>query len=253
MADKVSVETQKISAKIIELEAYIDIEGFNLSEVDIQILEKEIQSSKVDIEILNATNEVIKIQVEIVNAAIKLVETDLQIAKTKIEIADVNKNIVRIDLLENDLIIEQEKTIIAQAELPIAELRVELADAKSAELDKELIYTDVTLMNQTKTNYDNKVDLMDYKEVVKEDDLSIYQQEKELEMSNRLAVANLEITFANADSAQEILIDKQRIGVMEQRVIDVRAKVDAAVEVAQTLAAANIATTLTHTIQKKIT
>jgi len=251
MAVRVTSETEKTAAKITEIQTYIDIEGYNLSEVDIEIAEKEIQSAKVDIQKLDAANEVLRIQLDIVNAALQLVDVDLQIARTRVDIANVDRNIAKIGLLPSELTIAQAQTTIAEAELPIAQERVALAEAKSAEVDKEITYYEVTLPAQETTNFNNKLSLQNLKQIIREDELRKRREEKELEISDRLALATLDITFANTDKTHQAQLDQQRVGVMETRVTNVRSKVEAAVQKAETLASADIASELTHTIKKK--
>jgi len=250
MAAKVTSETEKTSARITEIQSYIAIEGYNLTEVDVQIAEKAIESAKVDIQKLDASNGVLKIQMDTVSAAMQLIDVDLQIARTRVDIAHTDRDIAKIGLLENELTIEQAQTAVAEAELPIAESRVVLAGAKSGEVDKELTYYEETLMNQANESYLNKIDLMNLKQLIRENELTKRQEKEELDIYNKLAASQLDVDFANMDKADHVLLDAKKVSIMEAKVSNVREEALAAVRVAETLAAAKIATTLTHTIKK---
>ncbi len=249
LSTRVISETEKTSARIAELESYIGVEAYNLSEVDIQIAEKAIESAKVDIEKLDASNAILRIQIDTVNAAMQLIDVDLQSARTKVDIANIDRDIVKIGLRVNDLTIEQAQTKIEEAQLPIAEARVTLAEAKSLETNKELDYYENVLPNQATTDFNNKMGLQDVRQLVRENELKQHKEEKELELSNRLALENQDITFANEDSTEQSILDAQRTSVMSHRTTLAWDKINAAIAVEETLAAANITTQLTHTIK----
>jgi hypothetical protein len=252
MAVKVTSETEKTAARISELEAYIAIEGMNLSEVDIEIAEKAIQLAKVDIQKLDTSNAVLKIQIDTVQAAQELVDIDLKIARTKIDVAETTRSINKIGLLDSELTIEQAKTEIAEAELGVSASKVTLAEAKTDEVDAEIDYTRGTLTQQAATDYSGKVDLMDVKQSGREDALTMRRQEKDLELDNKVALSGLDITFANNDKTLQSSIDSAHVSVMDTKVANEWTKIQAAVEVQKTLAAAKITTTLTHAVKKKV-
>jgi len=248
---KLSVEIVKNQAKITELESYIAIEGFQLSEVDVQIAEKNIQVAEIEIKKLEAANAVLKIQIDTVEAAVQLVDIDLQIARTLASIADTNKSIANIGLLANELTVAQANTLIAQAELPIAAARVLLAQAKSTEVDKELVFVQSTQVSQANTDYQNKLNAMNLKHLMRETSLTQNKAEKELSFNNRLAESKLLVTFAGLDSTEQVKVDVEKVHTIDYSVANFKLKSDAAIEVAGILAAAKIATELTHTVIKK--
>lgn len=238
----------KTNAKITELTTYIEIEGINLSQVDIEIAEKEISSSKVDIEILNAANEVLRLQLSTIEAAIKLVDVDLQIAGTKKDIAGVELQREKIGLLPIDLTVAQAQTAIANAQLPIAAGRVALSMAKSTEVDKELTFTGTTLMQEEATNLLNQESLLSQRQIIRENELLKNLEQRQTEFNNRVAASQLEPTFATADQTNKAAIDAQSISTKELEYALFVNKVNAALEVAETLSKAKIASTLIHTI-----
>ena len=250
MAAKVSSETEKTSAKITELEAYLEIEALRLTEADIEIVQKEIQSSKVDIEKLNTENQILKIQIDTVEAAQELVEVDLKIARTKISSAEVDRASNKIDLLDSELSVEQAKTEIAEAEVPIAAERVVLAQAKTAEIQAEIDHL-ATEGNQVVTAHNNKIDLMDLRQAGKDDALTMHRQAADLALENRLALSDLEIALTNADSALQPQLDSARVNQLYARAGNEWILSVARINAQNTLAAAEIGTKLTHTITKK--
>lgn len=250
MAAKVSSETTKTSAKITELEAYIEIEALRLTEADIELAQKEIQAAKVDIEKLNTENQILKIQIDTVEAAQELVQVDIQIARTKISSAEVDRSSNKIDLLDSELSIEQAKTEIAEAEVPVAQERVALAQAKTNEVQAEIDHL-TTEGTQLATAYQNKVDLMDLRQAGKDDAITMHRQAADLALENRLALSDLEIALTNADGALQPQLDAARVNQLYAKAGNEWILSVARINAANTLAAAKIGTTLTHSITKK--
>jgi len=250
MAERVASETEKTAAKITEIQAYIEIEGINLTQVDIDIAEKAIQSSKVDIQKLDAANDILRIQINTVETAHKLIDVDREIARTKIDIAETDRNINKIGLLDSELTIEQGRTSVAEAETSVAGTRVVLAEAKTQETENEITYYRDTLTSQAHDIYDSKIDLMDTRSKGLSDGLTMRKNERDLNIDNRLAVSALETTFANDDKTLQALVDAANISVMNTKVSNTWVRIQGAIEAAKTAAAANIVSTLTHTIKK---
>jgi hypothetical protein len=248
--EKVLIETVKTQNKILELQAYIMTEGYNLSEVDVEIAEKNIQAAEVDIKILNAINEILKIQIDTVEAGVRLVDVDVQRARTLQEIANTNKNIADIGLLANDLVVAEAQTAIAEAELPIAAARVSLAQEKSLEVDRELTFAEATQPAQADTDYQNKLAEINLKHTMKETALSQEQRSKEQSINYRLAEGQQAIALAGLDSFNQVAIDKLKVQVMTESVSDLEDKVNAAIAAEQVLVTANVSTSLVHTIGK---
>jgi len=249
MAAKVAAETEKAGAKITELQAYIEIEAIHLTEADIEIAQKEIQSAKVDIEKLNTQNQILKIQIDTVEAAQELVEVDLKIARTRIDSAEVDRSSNKIDLLDSELSIEQSKTNIAEAEVPVAQARVALAHAKTAEVQAEVDHL-ATEASQVETAYQNKIDLMDIQHTSKEEAIIMRREEADLALENRLALSELEIALTNMDRDLQPQLDSARVGQLYARAGNEWVLSIARINAENTMAAANIGTTITHSIKK---
>jgi hypothetical protein len=249
MMAKVDSETEKKNARIAELEAYIETEGYHLTAVDVEIAEKTIQSSKVDIEVLNAANAILRIQADTVAKASELVEIELRIAKIKIDSANTDRDIAKIDLLANDLTIEQAKTEIEEDEIPLAAAKVTLAGLKVDELDAEIAYV-ATQNAQEATSFNNKINLMNTKQTGKYNALVMNNLERDLVRDQKLNLSELEMDFIEADATIQALLDAAKINVMNNKVSNFWLKCQAAINVASKMAAANIASTLTHTVRK---
>lgn len=252
LAAKVISETEKTAARITEVQAYIEMESLHLSEVDIEIADKAIQSAKVDIQKLDTANAVLKIQIDTVQAAQELVDIDLRTARTKIDIAETDRAINKIGLLDSELTIERTRTQKAEAELGVAASRVTLATAKTGEVDAEIDYTRTILTQQATDSYNSKVVMMDVKQTGREDALTMRRKEKDLELDNRLKLVGLDVTFANAAKTLQTSLDTAHISVMDTKVADRHTEILAAIEVQKTLAAADIVTTLKHTVKKDV-
>lgn len=250
MATMVSSEILKTNARITEIQAYIAIEGYNLSEVDVQIAEKQIQSERITIEQLNVANEILRIQLQIIEASMKLIDIDVRIAKNKVAIADTERDIARTELLPIELEIEQTRTSMAEAEIPVAEARVNLAQSKIDAVEAELNYVETTLMTQEGTRYQDRIDLLDLKKTSRENELSKSLQEKELQIDNREALSTFEVNQSIANIALQAGYDMQRVLAIQNRHVIRFAEAAAAITIAQELAEAKVVTELTHLISK---
>lgn len=249
MAVKVATETEKTAARISEIQSYIEMESVHLDMADIEIAEKEIQSAKVDIQKLDAANAILKIQIDTVQNAQELIDIDAKIARVKVEIAETNRAMNKIDLMANELTIEEARTDVAEAELPVAAARVTLAQAKTTEAQNEIDYV-ATLETQAGTNYQNKIDLIDTKQTGRVTSITMNRQEKDLQYANKIDLAELELAFMQADATTQATLDASKVSILTFKAANEWSKVNAAIQAQQTLAAANIASTLTHVIQK---
>ena len=247
---KVLTEIAKTNARIVELQSYIATEAYNLTYVDIEIAEREIQSAKVDIEKLNAQNAILKIQIDIVEAAINLVNVDEEIARTKIGIANISRELAKMGLYAKDLTIEQARTLIAQVELPLYAAKVVLELAKGTELDNEIVFYGTTLPQEETIDLLNKEAMQYLRQIIRLDDLIKNKKSKELDMSNSEATSALKVTFANADKILQPKLDNISASIMEDRVTNYSDIAEAAILATEKLALAKVETTLNHAIKK---
>ena len=249
MIEKVASERKKTEARILELEAYIETEGINLSQVDIEIAEKETRVLRVDLQKLDTANQILKIQIDTVEKATQLIDIDLQMARIKVDSAHIDGNVAKIDLLVNDLVISQAQTTIASKELSVAPATVKLAQAKSAEMNKESVYHSI-LTSQESMDFNNKIALMALKQTIRLGELSQHKKEKVLGMENRIEESQLSTVFATEDSGEQRMIDEDRVSTMRIKVVNAIRKKNAIIAVAEKMAKANITSFLTHTIGK---
>lgn len=250
MAAKVSTETQKTTAKITEMEAYIEIEALRLTEADIEVVQKEIQSAKVDIEKLDTQNQILKIQIDTVEAAQTLVDVDVRIARTQIGNAEIDRQSNKIDLLDSELTIEQAKTYIAEAEIPVAEARVALANSRKEGILSEIDHL-ATESAQAQMDYEGKINLMDIRQAGKYEAVTMRREEANTNIDNRLNVSALEIDLAEKDGDLQALLDNARIQEMYNDASNYWTLSQGRINAEKTKAAAKIGTELTHTIVKK--
>lgn len=251
MAAKVAAEIQKNNARITELEAQISIEGINYTLVEQDIAEKELQSLRIDNRKLDVANEIIRIQIQTVRTATELLDIEVQKARTEINISDTERAIAKIGLLADDLIIEKAQTAIIESEIPVSKSRVTLAQAKYDDADAELTYIQTTLMDNEDTIRRNKEDLLTLRANIKESALDRSEREKLLANKNRRDLYDLEKDLATDDKINQVDIDTNiTIPKIEAGAVNDWSRANAAIEVAEKVAKAEIATQLTHVIQK---
>lgn len=251
MSAKVAASIQKNNARITELEAEISIEGINYTLVEQDIAEKELQSLRIDNRKLDVANEIIRIQIQTVRTATELLDIDVQKARTEINIADTERAIAKIGLLADDLIIEKAQTAIIESEIPVSEARVTLAQAKYDDMGAELTYIQTTLMENEDTIRQNKEDLLTLRANTKEYALDRSESEKLLINENRRDLSDLEKDLATDDKINQADIDTNiTIPKIAAGAVNDWSRANAAIEVAEAVANAEIATQLTHVIQK---
>jgi hypothetical protein len=251
MSAKVAASIQKNNARITELEAQISIEGINYTLVEQDIAEKELQSLRIDNRKLDVANEIIRIQIQTVRTATELLDIEVQKARTEINISDTERAIAKIGLLADDLIIEKAQTAIIESEIPVSKSRVTLARAKYDDADAELTYIQTTLMDNEDTIRRNKEDLLTLRANIKESALDRSESEKLLANENRRDLYDLEKDLATDDKINQADIDRNiTIPKIAAGAVNDWSRANAAIEVAEKVANAEIATQLTHVIQK---
>lgn len=250
MAVKVATETEKTAARITELEAYIEIEGMNLSRAELEIAEKELQSLKVDHQKLEVTNEILRIQIQTTKTAKELLDIDVQVSRTEVNIADTERAIAKIGLLANDLEIEQAQTDLAQAEIPVSEARITLAQARNDDAEADLLYIANTLMDREDTIFNQKSDLLNLQKTVKEYALTRSTDEKLLRNELQIDAAEASKVLAEDNQTSQVRIDAIRVDGITKKAAEAWLNAHAAINAHRTLINADIATQLTHMIRK---
>lgn len=250
MAAKVAAETTKTQAKITELEAYIALEGIHLSEVDIEIAQKELQSAKLDNEKLNAQNEILRLQVATLETAMELIEIDLKIARTAVDIAETERAIARIGLLADDLTIAQAHTLVEEAGIPISAARILLAQAKYDDAEAEKTYIQETLMEQAALALEKQKELEAMKQTTRLNELGHKEDANTLTNDLKEDAADIAINIAHDNNTFQGTVDALEVEQIQQGPGLYWAKTQADIAAHEMLAAAEIASELTHTIKK---
>jgi hypothetical protein len=250
LAARVTSETAKINARITELQTYILTEGYVRSEVDIEIINKEIQLAKTDVAILDAANAILKIQLEVVNKGMELVDIDLQKVRTLNEIQSIRRSIARTGLLESELEVEQAQTIAAIAEKELFISRTTLAEKKVEAAEKEVVLYGSLVEHETEIGV-KKTDERDADQSRKLTSISDKEDSALFNASlKKDAVDFDQTTIINERTVQQGL-DLDKIEINATQVTAKRTRNSAAIDAATTVAKAKVVSTLEHTIQKK--
>lgn len=250
MAAKVTAETLKNNARITELEALIEIEGINLSEVELEILKKELDSLRVDNQKLEMANEILRIQIQTVRTATELLDIDVQMARTQVDIAETERAIAKIGLLADDLTLAQAQTTIDEAQIPISEARIALALAKVTDIEAELDYITGTLTENEGVDYANKEALLNLKDIIRRYELDRREAQNELDNDLKENASALELTLAGINQAFQERYDIITEEGIKQSSKDKWREVYAAIDVHKKLLAAGITTELEHIVKK---
>lgn len=250
MAAKVAAEEEKNVARIAELQAYIQIEGINLSDVEREIAEKEIQALRVENQKLNTNNEILRLQVQIIQTATELIDIDVRMAGTQVNIAETERSIAKIGLLADDLTLAQAETSIIESQIPIADARITLAQTKYDDIEAEYNYIIDTLMAHEDIIYLNKEALLNLKHMIRENALLHDKQEKLLRNELEIDMSELNVALTEMKENNRTAIDAERIKEIAVRAVSAWTRANAAIDAANTLAAAKITTRLTHLIEK---
>ncbi len=179
----------------------------------------------------------------------QLIDIDVRIASTKVDIAQTQRNIAKMGLLADDLLIEQAKTTIEQAGIPISEARILLAQAKYDDATAEETYMRELLTKEAE-NYTNRLNLKEAQFTSKAQSLEHRQQLQDAENLLKVDLSNLNLLLTADDAASQTAVDNIKVGEISQKVSLAWSKVYAAIAAAEKSAAAEITTSLTHTVQK---
>ena len=249
-ASKVAAEAKRIQARIEVLQAEILIEGINQSMVDIEISEKEIELSKKSLAILSAANDIIKIQLDIIETGMKMVDIDLQVAKTSIGISEANAQIAKTPIIQSELDIAISQVAAANAELLTYDSKLALVDDKKVAVGKEISHVDDLV------NHEQSMQLAKRDQLSEEHDAKIYSitSEETRTISNlqhKEDSSENEVTIAGLEKEATATIDAQKLTVNAAQISAASSQKAAAIDAAETIAGANMITTLTHQIGGK--
>ena len=245
------VDIRKVDTQndILKIQNETVAAGVRLVKMDIEQAEQELKAAKLETKKITEAAEILRIQVETVEAAMQLIDIDLRIASTKVDIAQTQRNIAKLGLLQDDLLIEKAKTAIEQAGIPISEARIRLAQAKYEDAVAEENYMRELLTKEIE-NYTNRKNLKDAELTAKTQNLEHRQRLQDADNALKIDLSNLNLLVASDDAASQVMIDNIKVGEIRQKPELAWARAWAAIAAAEKVAKAEIGTQLTHVIQK---
>ena len=245
------VDIRKVDTQndILKIQNETVAAGVRLVKMDIEQAEQELKAAKLETKKITEAAEILRIQVETVEAAMQLIDIDLRIASTKVDIAQTQRNIAKLGLLQDDLLIEKAKTAIEQAGIPISEARIRLAQAKYEDAVAEENYMRELLTKEIE-NYTNRKNLKDAELTAKTQNLEHRQRLQDADNALKIDLSNLNLLVASDDAASQVMIDNIKVGEIIQKPELAWLRALAAIAAAEKAATAEIATQLTHVIQK---
>lgn len=249
LAAKVTAETQKVNARIAELQSLIAIESYNQTMVDVEIAEKEIELAKEDLKILDAANGILKLQIDIVNAAMELIEIDLKVTNTKIQTEEMKRSIAKTELLEKNLEIEQAQTTLVEAEKELLETQAEVAQKRVTIAQKEVEHA-TEMVTHAQDTLTNKLLEMDAEQSRKLTSISDRQSSSLFSISTKQDAVDFDATTVSRSQTAQEIIDADKAGVIGYQQWAAISKHNAAITAAERAAKAIITTKLKHLIQK---
>lgn len=245
------VDIRKVDTQndILKIQNETVAAGVRLVKMDIEQAEQELKAAKLETKKITEAAEILRIQVETVEAAMQLIDIDLRIASTKVDIAQTQRNIAKLGLLQDDLLIEKAKTAIEQAGIPISEARIRLAQAKYEDAVAEENYMRELLTKEIE-NYTNRKNLKDAELTAKTQNLEHRQRLQDADNALKIDLSNLNLLVASDDAASQVMIDNIKVGEIIQKPELAWLRALAAIAAAEKVAKAEIGTQLTHVIQK---
>lgn len=249
LAAKVTAETTKTNARIQELQAMTQIEVCDLANTDIAIAEKELELSKEDLKILDAANGLLKIQTETVNAAMELVEVDLRAINMGIQVSELDRNIAKTELLEKRLEVEQARTTLAEAESTIIDAQADIAEQRTAIALKELESYEERV-DHVQDIQGDKILLMNAEQTRRLTAISDRENNALFDVKTKKDASDFRYVSTVNDQSTQETIDIARVGSIGYQSWAAKSLDQATINAALTAAQTEIATQLTHLIQR---
>lgn len=260
---KIEAEIKKINSRILELQAYIQLEASNLALVgveidekkfllatkDLELVAKSIDESRRDIAILQAANDIAKIQLQIVEAGLELVDVDMKVARTGIDIAQTENQIAKAGMAESEFDVAKARTEAEKADLETYGSRLILAGMQVAAVGKEqasvaAASVDEAIFNQTKLDHESS------RQAERIQSIANRAEQRLFGIQERDVSAALEKTITEKTNATQAAIDQDKIRSQDSHVTAASRARDAAIAAAEKLAMANVVSELTHKIKK---
>jgi len=260
---KIASEIKRIAARILELEAYIQVEKANLELVNVEISEKEVQlagkdlqlvekaleESRKEIAILQAGNEIAKIQLQIVEAGLELIDVDMKVARTNLDIQQTENQIAKAVMAESELDIAKARTEAERSDLSVIEKRVDLAKMQVDSIAKEISGVAAASSDEDAL-YNERLNALAAKQNELIQSIANRTETALFAIKEKEISSTLEKSIGEKTNTTQAITDLDKIRERYAQFSAAKTTADAVVAAAEKLAEANVASTLIHSIKK---
>ena len=260
---KIASEIKRIAARILELEAYIQVEKANLELVnveisekeaqlagkDLQLVEKALEESRKEIAILQAGNEIAKIQLQIVEAGLELIDVDMKVARTNLDIQQTENQIAKAVMAESELDIAKARTEAERSDLSVIEKRVDLAKMQVDSIAKEISGVAAASSDEDAL-YNERLNALAAKQNELIQSIANRTETALFAIKEKEISSTLEKSIGEKTNTTQAITDLDKIRERYAQFSAAKTTADAVVAAAEKLAEANVASTLIHSIKK---
>lgn len=260
---KIASEIKRIAARILELEAYIQVEKANLELVNVEISEKEVQLARKDLQlvekaleesrkeiaILQAGNEIAKIQLQIVEAGLELIDVDMKVARTNLDIQQTENQIAKAVMAESELDIAKARTEAERSDLSVIEKRVDLAKMQVDSIAKEISGVAAASSDEDAL-YNERLNALAAKQNELIQSIANRTETALFAIKEKEISSTLEKSIGEKTNTTQAITDLDKIRERYAQFSAAKTTADAVVAAAEKLAEANVASTLIHSIKK---
>jgi len=260
---KIASEIKRIAARILELEAYIQVEKANLELVNVEISEKEVQLARKDLQlvekaleesrkeiaILQAGNEIAKIQLQIVEAGLELIDVDMKVARTNLDIQQTENQIAKAVMAESELDIAKARTEAERTDLSVIEKRVDLAKMQVDSIAKEISGVAAASSDEDAL-YNERLNALAAKQNELIQSIANRTETALFAIKEKEISSTLEKSIGEKTNTTQAITDLDKIRERYAQFSAAKTTADAVVAAAEKLAEANVASTLIHSIKK---
>lgn len=256
-ADKEALETKQTQIKLArdraelknkDLKTRIKLEELAQDYVAVEISQKELEASKAELSILLAGIKGLEIQISITNVSLQRIETDVSKSQIKADIAGIKARIASQDLTTKRLEIDQAEFDAMKYEIDhVATEKINLIEAKGENIknlttNAEVLETKETEILTSQTSEQNVQRESTFANFDDRESMAITEKDQS-EFDD-----DLDISIADEHKNSQINIATKKTLLPMARRRAAAARKTAAITAAQTMATANITSTLTHEI-----
>jgi len=229
-----------------ELRAQIQLEELAQDYIDIDIAQKQLEKSKVDLQVLRTAYEGLEIQLRILEVALEFAMVDANIAQLDADKDSINARVASLNLEVDRVSIAQKEYTAKkyevdnmpskQLELQVAKdlhITTETANSAALETQEEVLQTakkadQIARLGVTIADFDGRI------------------AEKVLEETQSIQLDTAAVQNAAAISDNRKILAENETDITDERADAAETNADAAISAAETMATANITSTLTH-------